>query len=152
MREAKRCGLSDNRLSRLWDVSEAAVRNKRKAWGVSAVYKRVDTCAAEFESYTPYLYSVFEEECEAAPSEKKKVMILGSGPNRIGQGIEFDACCCHAVVLALQRRRASNRSSSTATPRPSATDYDTADRLYFRTTHALKNVMQHPTRWRSRTA
>ena len=96
LEQAKRYGLSDNRLARLWDVTETAVRKKRKEWGTSAVFKRVDTCAAEFESFTPYLYSVFEQECEAEPTERKKVMILGAGPNRIGQGIEFDYCCCHA--------------------------------------------------------
>jgi carbamoyl-phosphate synthase large subunit len=100
LREAKRMGFSDGRLAGTWRLDgkggQEKVRHFRKKHGLKPVYKRVDTCAAEFESYTPYLYSTYEEEDEAAPTTKKKVVILGSGPNRIGQGIEFDYCCCHA--------------------------------------------------------
>ena len=99
LRDAKRMGISDGRLSGVWRLDGKAhgeVRHLRKKHGIAPVYKRVDTCAAEFESFTPYLYSTYEEEDEAAPTAKKKVIILGSGPNRIGQGIEFDYCCCHA--------------------------------------------------------
>src|SRR5712692_5389370 len=98
---AKRGGLADNFLARAWGTGPFAVRARRKEMGVAAVFNRVDTCAAEFESFTPYLYSSYESECETQPSSRKKVMILGSGPNRIGQGIEFDYCCCHAS-FALQ--------------------------------------------------
>ena len=97
MRRAKRDGVSDNRLARAFQVAPLEVRAKRKELGVTAVFNRVDTCAAEFESFTPYMYSSYEGECESKPTAKKKVMILGSGPNRIGQGIEFDYCCCHAA-------------------------------------------------------
>ncbi len=138
MREAKRCGLSDNRLGRLWDVNETAVRKKRQELGVEAVFKRVDTCAAEFESFTPYLYSVFEEECEAEPSDRKKVIILGSGPNRIGQGIEFDYCCCHAS-FALQDMDVESIMVN-CNPETVSTDYDTSDRLYFEPL-TLENVL-----------
>ena len=107
MREAKRKGISDTRLSELWKLParEGAIKvyEKRQELGIVPVYKRVDTCAAEFESFTPYMYSTFEDEDEALPTAKKKVIILGSGPNRIGQGIEFDYCCCHAA-FALARR------------------------------------------------
>jgi len=138
LREAKRRGLSDNRLARLWDANEAAVRNKRKELGVEAVFKRVDTCAAEFESHTPYLYSVYEEECEAAPTNRKKVMILGAGPNRIGQGIEFDYCCCHAS-FALQELDYESLMVN-CNPETVSTDYDTSDRLYFEPL-TLENVL-----------
>src|SRR5688572_33438706 len=102
MRQAKRVGLSDQYLADLLQsqngISATAekVALRRKAQGVRVVYKRVDTCAAEFESFTPYLYSTYEGECEAFPTNRKKIVVLGSGPNRIGQGIEFDYCCCHA--------------------------------------------------------
>ncbi len=96
-RRAKRTGFSDLRLGVLLNTTPGEIRQRRKALEIGPVYKRVDTCAAEFESYTPYLYSAYEQECEAAPTEKKKIIILGSGPNRIGQGIEFDYCCCHAA-------------------------------------------------------
>src|SRR5437016_1618951 len=105
LRDAKRMGFSDGRLAGTWRLDgkggQEKVRHFRKKHGVKPVYKRVDTCAAEFESYTPYLYSTYEEEDEAAPTTKKKVVILGSGPNRIGQGIEFDYCCCHASFALL---------------------------------------------------
>ena len=126
---AKRCGLSDNKLSRLWGETETAVRNRRKEWSIRTAFKRVDTCAAEFESFTPYLYSVYEDECEAEPTERRKVMILGSGPNRIGQGIEFDYCCCHASY-ALQELGCESIMVN-CNPETVSTDYDTSDRLYF---------------------
>jgi carbamoyl-phosphate synthase large subunit len=126
---AKRDGLSDSTLARLWSVEPAAVRARRKEAGVVAVFNRVDTCAAEFESFTPYLYSSYESECEAAPSQRRKVMILGSGPNRIGQGIEFDYCCCHAS-FALQEFGVESIMVN-CNPETVSTDYDTSDRLYF---------------------
>ena len=129
MRRAKREGLSDTALSRLWKTDPLAVRARRKALGVRAVFNRVDTCAAEFESFTPYLYSSYESECEAAPTDRKKVMILGSGPNRIGQGIEFDYCCCHAS-FALQEFGVESIMVN-CNPETVSTDYDTSDRLYF---------------------
>ena len=109
--------------------SALTVRARRKELGVTAVFNRVDTCAAEFESFTPYLYSSYESECEAAPSNRKKVMILGSGPNRIGQGIEFDYCCCHAS-FALQEFGVESIMVN-CNPETVSTDYDTSDRLYF---------------------
>ena len=136
--QAKRYGLSDNRMARLWGETETAVRNRRKQWNIRAVFKRVDTCAAEFESFTPYLYSVYEEECEADPSETRKVMILGSGPNRIGQGIEFDYCCCHASY-ALQELGCESIMVN-CNPETVSTDYDTSDRLYFEPL-TLENVL-----------
>ncbi len=136
--QAKRYGLSDNRMARLWGETETAVRNRRKQWNIRAVFKRVDTCAAEFESFTPYLYSVYEEECEAEPSETRKVMILGSGPNRIGQGIEFDYCCCHASY-ALQELGCESIMVN-CNPETVSTDYDTSDRLYFEPL-TLENVL-----------
>ncbi len=135
---AKRSGLSDNRLARLWDETETAVRNRRKEWGIRAVFKRVDTCAAEFESFTPYLYSVYEEESEADPTDRRKIMILGSGPNRIGQGIEFDYCCCHAS-FALQELGYESIMVN-CNPETVSTDYDTSDRLYFEPL-TLENVL-----------
>jgi carbamoyl-phosphate synthase large subunit len=129
MRRAKRDGLSDTSLGRLWKSDPLAVRARRKALGVCAVFNRVDTCAAEFESFTPYLYSSYESECEAAPTNRKKVMILGSGPNRIGQGIEFDYCCCHAS-FALQEFGVESIMVN-CNPETVSTDYDTSDRLYF---------------------
>ena len=136
--QAKRYGLSDNRLARLWEETETAVRNRRKQWGIRASFKRVDTCAAEFESFTPYLYSVYEEECESDPSRARKVMILGSGPNRIGQGIEFDYCCCHAS-FALQELGCESIMVN-CNPETVSTDYDTSDRLYFEPL-SLENVL-----------
>src|SRR6266446_1298191 len=129
MRQAKRYGISDTQLARNWNTGEMTVREKRKQMGVRAVFNRVDTCAAEFESFTPYLYSSYERECEAAPSGRKKVMILGSGPNRIGQGIEFDYCCCHAS-FALQEFGYESIMVN-CNPETVSTDYDTSDRLYF---------------------
>ena len=127
--EAKREGISDTRLGLLWITSSQSVRARRKELGITAVFNRVDTCAAEFESFTPYLYSSYESENEAAPSARKKVMILGSGPNRIGQGIEFDYCCCHAS-FALQEFGYESIMVN-CNPETVSTDYDTSDRLYF---------------------
>jgi carbamoyl-phosphate synthase large subunit len=129
MRDAKRNGVSDVSMGKWWDVDSLAVREKRKELNVTAVFNRVDTCAAEFESFTPYLYSSYESECEAAPTDRKKVMILGAGPNRIGQGIEFDYCCCHAS-FALQEF-AHESIMVNCNPETVSTDYDTSDRLYF---------------------
>jgi len=128
-RRAKRYGISDVQLAKTWGADEMAVRQRRKTLGVSAVFSRVDTCAAEFESFTPYLYSCYESSCEAAPGAGKKVMILGSGPNRIGQGIEFDYCCCHAS-FALQELGVESIMVN-CNPETVSTDYDTSDRLYF---------------------
>jgi len=128
-RAAKREGLSDIRLAELLDCSEAAVRKARSALGVIPVFKRVDTCAAEFEAHTPYLYSTFEDECEARPTDAKKIMVLGGGPNRIGQGIEFDYCCVHAA-FALSEDGCETIMVN-CNPETVSTDYDTSDRLYF---------------------
>ncbi len=127
--EAKRAGIADSYLARCWDSTAMEVREKRKSLGVTAVFNRVDTCAAEFESFTPYLYSSYESECEAGVSARKKIMILGSGPNRIGQGIEFDYCCCHAS-FALQEFGIESIMVN-CNPETVSTDYDTSDRLYF---------------------
>lgn len=129
LRTAKEFALSDRRLAFLTTSDENTVRERRKDLGVIPVYKRVDTCGAEFESHTPYLYSTYEEECEAEPTERKKIMILGSGPNRIGQGIEFDYCCCHAS-FALQDADFETIMVN-CNPETVSTDYDTSDRLYF---------------------
>jgi carbamoyl-phosphate synthase large subunit len=128
-RQAKRYGVSDTRLGRAWKEDALAVRARRKELGIRAVFNRVDTCAAEFESFTPYLYSSYESEDESAPTSNKKVMILGSGPNRIGQGIEFDYCCCHAS-FALQEFGYESIMVN-CNPETVSTDYDTSDRLYF---------------------
>jgi carbamoyl-phosphate synthase large subunit len=128
-RAAKRHGISDVQLAKTWNTDEISVRNRRKELGVSAVFSRVDTCAAEFESFTPYLYSCYEASCEADPSTRKKVMILGSGPNRIGQGIEFDYCCCHASFAL--REMGVESIMVNCNPETVSTDYDTSDRLYF---------------------
>src|SRR5690606_7245761 len=98
LRALKRMGFSDRRIGQLTGATEAAVRERRQALGVRPVFLRVDTCAAEFASETPYLYSSYEEQCEARPTRREKIMILGAGPNRIGQGIEFDYCCVHAAL------------------------------------------------------
>ncbi|MFM7204941.1 MAG: carbamoyl-phosphate synthase large subunit [Myxococcota bacterium] len=129
LREAKRAGFSDKQLALLWGKSEAEVRRLRTQQGLRPVYKRVDTCAAEFEANTPYLYSTWEEHCEAMPTTARKVMILGGGPNRIGQGIEFDYCCCHAA-FALQELGLESIMVN-CNPETVSTDYDTSDRLYF---------------------
>jgi carbamoyl-phosphate synthase large subunit len=129
LRRAKREGISDAQLARMWNTTWEAVRERRNALGIRAVFSRVDTCAAEFESFTPYLYSTYESECEAEPTPRPKVMILGSGPNRIGQGIEFDYCCCHAS-FALQEFGVESIMVN-CNPETVSTDYDTSDRLYF---------------------
>ncbi|HEY1290403.1 MAG TPA: carbamoyl-phosphate synthase large subunit [Burkholderiales bacterium] len=125
----KRKGFSDRRLAYLFNTKEAEVRKKRHALGIRPVFKRVDTCAAEFATRTAYMYSTYEEECEAQPTGRKKVMVLGGGPNRIGQGIEFDYCCVHAA-LAL-RDDGFETIMVNCNPETVSTDYDTSDRLYF---------------------
>ena len=129
MRDAKKMGISDERLADGWAVTSAQVRQLRAKLGVLPVFKKVDTCAAEFESETPYLYSCYDEEDEAAPTDRKKILILGSGPNRIGQGIEFDYCCCHAAFAL--REDGYETVMVNCNPETVSTDYDTSDRLYF---------------------
>lgn len=128
-RKAKREGLSDQRLAMLLNSDEKTVACTRSELGVKPVFKRVDTCAAEFEAKTPYLYSTYEEECEAAPTNKKKIMVLGGGPNRIGQGIEFDYCCVHAAFALSED--GFETIMVNCNPETVSTDYDTSDRLYF---------------------
>ncbi|MBK0393607.1 carbamoyl-phosphate synthase large subunit [Ramlibacter algicola] len=129
LRLLKRKGFSDRRLAKLLKTNDKAVREQRKKLGVRPVYKRVDTCAAEFATDTAYMYSTYEDECEAEPTNKKKIMVLGGGPNRIGQGIEFDYCCVHAA-LAL-REDGYETIMVNCNPETVSTDYDTSDRLYF---------------------
>lgn len=129
LRRLKRKGFSDKRLAQLLSSDETSVRQHRHQLKLHPVYKRVDTCAAEFATDTAYLYSTYEEECEAEPSQRKKIMILGGGPNRIGQGIEFDYCCVHAA-LAL-RESGFETIMVNCNPETVSTDYDTSDRLYF---------------------
>ena len=129
LRPAKQLGFSDARLAALWEMSEADVREKRWGLGIRPVFKRVDTCAAEFEAQTPYLYSTYEDECEAEPTDRRKIMILGGGPNRIGQGIEFDYCCVHAVFAL--RDAGFETIMVNCNPETVSTDYDTSDRLFF---------------------
>ncbi len=125
----KRAGFSDRRLGTLLGTGQHAVRARRHELGVRPVYKRVDTCAAEFATHTAYLYSAYEEECEAAPTDRRKVMVLGGGPNRIGQGIEFDYCCVHAAFAL--REDGFETIMVNCNPETVSTDYDTSDRLYF---------------------
>jgi len=127
--ELKRRGFSDRRLAYLLDTAEAEVRKLRHQMGIRPVYKRVDTCAAEFPTTTAYMYSTYEDECEAEPTDRKKIIVLGGGPNRIGQGIEFDYCCVHAA-LAL-REDGYETIMVNCNPETVSTDYDTSDRLYF---------------------
>src|SRR5450432_3167370 len=133
LRKAKRMGVSDELIAQVWSLPGAqgvtAVRELRYAQGLKPVFKLVDTCAAEFESMTPYLYSTYDEEDEAAPTTKRKIIILGSGPNRIGQGIEFDYCCCHAAFALKQDDYETIMVN--CNPETVSTDYDTSDRLYF---------------------
>ena len=130
LRTVKRMGVSDERLATEWKLESAdRVRELRARLGVKPVFKLVDTCAAEFESYTPYLYSCYDEEDEAAPTARRKIIILGSGPNRIGQGIEFDYCCCHAAFAL--REDGYETIMVNCNPETVSTDYDTSDRLYF---------------------
>src|ERR1700683_5068268 len=149
LRKAKRMGISDERIADVWSLPGAEgveqVRKLRHAQGLRPVFKLVDTCAAEFESYTPYLYSTYEEEDEAAPTQKKKVIILGSGPNRIGQGIEFDYCCCHAAFAL--HDDGYETIMINCNPETVSTDYDTSDRLYFEplTFEDVWEIYQHET-------
>jgi carbamoyl-phosphate synthase large subunit len=129
IKQLKQKGFSDRRLAKLLKTDENAVRAFRHAFGVRPVYKRVDTCAAEFATNTAYMYSTYEEECEAAPSGNKKIMVLGGGPNRIGQGIEFDYCCVHAALA--MREDGYETIMVNCNPETVSTDYDTSDRLYF---------------------
>jgi carbamoyl-phosphate synthase large subunit len=135
LRECKRAGFSDQNVSEFLapkdgiNATASQVMDYRYKIGLRPVFKRVDTCAAEFESYTPYLYSTYESECEAAPTDRKKIMILGSGPNRIGQGIEFDYCCCHAAFAL--KDAGYETIMVNCNPETVSTDYDTSDRLYF---------------------
>lgn len=129
LREAKRLGTSDEQLAQLWNTSPSVVRIRRARGGIAPVFKRVDTCAAEFESFTPYMYSTYEQEDESEPGERPKIVILGSGPNRIGQGIEFDYCCCHASFAL--REDGYETVMINCNPETVSTDYDTSDRLYF---------------------
>ncbi len=129
LRTLKQKGFSDRRLAKLLHSNEKAVREARKALGVRPVFKRVDTCAAEFATDTAYMYSTYDEECEAEPTDKKKIMVLGGGPNRIGQGIEFDYCCVHAALA--MREDGYETIMVNCNPETVSTDYDTSDRLYF---------------------
>ncbi|MES2364825.1 MAG: carbamoyl-phosphate synthase large subunit [Pseudomonadota bacterium] len=139
LRHLKRNGFADRRLARLLDCDKHAVRAKRWALGIHPVYKRVDTCAAEFSTHTAYLYSTYEEECEAQPSDRKKIMVLGGGPNRIGQGIEFDYCCVHAALA--MREDGYETIMVNCNPETVSTDYDTSDRLYFESV-TLEDVLE----------
>ena len=129
LRGLKQKGFSDRRLAKLLKSTEGNVRARRHQWGIRPVFKRVDTCAAEFASHTAYMYSTYDEECEAAPTDKKKIMVLGGGPNRIGQGIEFDYCCVHAAMA--MREDGFETIMVNCNPETVSTDYDTSDRLYF---------------------
>ncbi|CAG0938213.1 carbamoyl-phosphate synthase large subunit [Gallionellaceae bacterium] len=129
LRQLKRRGFSDRRLAKLLGSDAAAVRARRHLFNVRPVFKRVDTCAAEFATNTAYMYSTYEEECEAQPTDKKKIMVLGGGPNRIGQGIEFDYCCVHAALA--MREDGYETIMVNCNPETVSTDYDTSDRLYF---------------------
>jgi len=129
LRPAKQLGFSDARIAALWGKTEAEVRKQRWDLAIHPVYKRVDTCGAEFEAHTPYLYSTYEDECEARPTDRRKIIILGGGPNRIGQGIEFDYCCVHAVFAL--RDAGFETIMVNCNPETVSTDYDTSDRLYF---------------------
>jgi carbamoyl-phosphate synthase large subunit len=129
LRKIKEYGFSDKYLASILKTQEMDIRKKRQALGINAVYKMVDTCGAEFEASTPYFYSTFEAECEAKPTNRRKVIILGGGPNRIGQGIEFDYCCCHAAFAL--REIGIESIMVNCNPETVSTDYDTSDRLYF---------------------
>jgi carbamoyl-phosphate synthase large subunit len=142
IREAKRQGFSDRQLSTLWGESEAEIRRERKRRGIDAVFKLVDTCAAEFEAFTPYYYSTYESEDESRVGEKPRVVILGGGPNRIGQGIEFDYCCCQAAFAL--REDGYEVVMVNSNPETVSTDYDTSDRLFFEplTVEDVLNVVE----------
>ena len=139
LRRLKRMGFSDARIAQLTDTDEKAIRALRRAHGIKPVYKRVDSCAAEFATDTAYLYSTYEDECEALPADRDKIMVLGGGPNRIGQGIEFDYCCVHAA-LAL-REDGYETIMVNCNPETVSTDYDTSDRLYFESL-TLEDVLE----------
>ena len=143
LKRFKQMGFSDQRIAQLTGAAEAEVRALRKSLGVSPVYKRVDTCGAEFESHTPYLYSTYEDEDEADSSDRKKIIILGSGPNRIGQGIEFDYCCCHAAFAL--KEAGYETIMVNCNPETVSTDYDTSDRLYFEpiTFEDVMEIVEH---------
>ncbi|PLX41396.1 MAG: carbamoyl phosphate synthase large subunit [Deltaproteobacteria bacterium] len=147
LRKAKEWGFSDIRLAQLLGVSEAKVAKRRRDEGVIPVFKLVDTCGAEFEAKTPYLYSTYESECEAAPTDKKKVIILGGGPNRIGQGIEFDYCCVHGVQALSED--GFETIMVNCNPETVSTDYDTSDRLYFEplTFEHVMNIVEKEKPW-----
>jgi len=138
LREAKRCGYSDYQIAHLTGSNEAQVHGRRKDAGIVATFKTVDTCGAEFEAYTPYYYSTYESECEVRDSDKSKIIILGSGPNRIGQGIEFDYCCVHASFAL--KEEGYETIMVNCNPETVSTDYDTSDRLYFEPL-TFENVM-----------
>ena len=142
MRRAKRLGFSDYQLGYLWGEEEEAVRNKRVELGVLPVFKTVDTCSAEFEAETPYHYSTYDDDNEVAASDKPKVVILGSGPNRIGQGIEFDYCCVHASFAL--REIGYETIMVNCNPETVSTDYDTSDRLFFEplTEEDVRNILE----------
>ncbi len=129
LRRAKRLGMPDLHLAQILDCSVEAVRERRLSDGIQPVFKRVDTCGAEFASHTPYLYSTYEDECESGDSDSPRVVILGNGPNRIGQGLEFDYCCCHAAYAV--REAGYTSVMVNCNPETVSTDYDTADKLYF---------------------
>ncbi len=129
LREAKQFGFSDRVLATLWQLEEGEVRSLRHQLNIRPVYKRVDTCGAEFVAHTPYLYSTYESECESYPSDRRKIMILGGGPNRIGQGIEFDYCCVHGIMALIEA--GFETIMVNCNPETVSTDYDTSDRLYF---------------------
>ena len=129
LKDAKQYGFSDQFIAKLWGTTEQTIRSTRQALRIVPVFKRVDTCAAEFVAYTPYLYSTYEDECEADPTDRKKIMILGGGPNRIGQGIEFDYCCVHGVFALAEDGYETIMVN--CNPETVSTDYDTSDRLYF---------------------
>src|SRR3954465_9223316 len=129
LRTLKRSGFGDHELAGILGADEASVKSIRLEHAIKSAYKRIDTCAAEFESFTPYMYGTYENECEAEPTPRQKVVILGSGPNRIGQGIEFDYCCCHAAFAL--REEGYETVMINCNPETVSTDYDTVDRLYF---------------------
>ena len=129
LKEAKQYGFSDRRIGEILGLDEEKIREKRKNWNIHPVYKVVDTCAAEFEAYTPYFYSTYEDENESIPSKNEKIMILGGGPNRIGQGIEFDYCCVHAAFSL--REEGYETIMVNCNPETVSTDYDISDKLYF---------------------
>ena len=141
--KAKQYGFSDRQLAFLWDTTEKAIRHLRKAFGIIPVYKTVDTCAAEFEAHTPYHYSTYDQENESIRSDRRKVIILGGGPNRIGQGIEFDYCCVHGVYALAEE--GIETIMINCNPETVSTDYDTTDKLYFEplTLEDVLNIYEH---------